>query len=232
MKTQHPGLLRDIIGWDVVNWQQALALWEQILPERLNGWRGLELGAGPGGLSLYFGLKGAQMICSDCDVPAAQIQASHQRYGLELEYLGLDAWQALPFGDATLDLVCFKSVLGGLRKGAAHDPKAPLLSEIRRVLKPGGWLLLAENLAGHRLHAELRRRFIRWSAGWEYLELEELLKLLDGFEVHYRTTGLLGLLGRNEHQRHWLGRLDQQLAPRLPSHWHYLFVGAARKKQA
>ncbi|PKL74975.1 MAG: hypothetical protein CVV27_17760 [Candidatus Melainabacteria bacterium HGW-Melainabacteria-1] len=227
--TLSPALLRDIIGWDVQNWQTAIELWEARLPRRLAGWRGLELGAGRGGLSLYLGLKGASMLCSDHAVPTATARSLHAQYGLQPEYLALDACAPLPFAAASLDLVCFKSVLGGLRKGRSTDPKPGLIAEIERVLRPGGWLLLAENLQGMWLHRQLRRRFVIWSKGWEYLGLDDLLKLLAGFELDYRTTGLLALLGRNEAQRRCLGQIDRQLAPYLPSDWHYMCAVAAQK---
>lgn len=225
----HQGLLRDVIGWDIVNWQQALELWDSCLPARLDGWRGLELGAHHGGLSLYFGLKGAEMICSDFGSPQALAAPLHQRYGLAPAYQAINACEPLPFADASLDLVCFKSVLGGIRKGARRDPKPGLLAEIHRVLRPGGWLLLAENLQGSPLHQLLRRRFVSWSGGWEYLCYDDLLRLLADFELQNSSIGLLGLLGRNEAQRRWLGRLDRHLVPLAPAHWHYLFIGAARK---
>lgn len=227
----HPGLLRDIIAWDIGNWQQAIRLWEQVLPRRLDSWQGLELGAAAGGLSLYLGLKGANMICSDHGDPRQLAEPLMQRYGLEPEYLSLDARQSLPFADNSLDIVCFKSVLGGLRKGSDLDPKPVLMAEIFRVLKPNGWLLLAENLHGHAFHSQLRTRFVRWSAGWEYLYLNDVLELLEPFELCYRTTGVFGLLGRNELQRQWLSKIDTRLAPWLPADWHYLFVGAARKPE-
>ncbi|MEZ0371247.1 MAG: class I SAM-dependent methyltransferase, partial [Candidatus Sericytochromatia bacterium] len=145
---QHPGLLRDVIGWDIGNWQQALGLWDSLLPRRLDGWRGLELGAQRGGLSLYFGLRGAQMICSDYASPRQLAEPLHRHYGVKAEYAAVDACRPLPFASSSLDLVCFKSVLGGIRKAARHDPKPGLIGEITRVLRPGGWLLLAENLQG------------------------------------------------------------------------------------
>lgn len=225
----HPGLLRDMIGWDILNWQQALALWEQYLPGRLDGWQGLELGAFRGGLSLYFGLKGVQMVCSDYVSPQSLAEPLHRKYGLPIVYLALDACRSLPFADASLDLICFKSVLGGLRKGAVQDPKPFLMAEIHRVLKPGGWLLLAENLQASPVHQLLRQRFVSWSGGWEYLCYDELLALLADFDLHCTSTGLLSLLGRNESQRRWLGQLDSRLSPCFPSSWHYLFLGAAQK---
>lgn len=227
--TTHPGLLRDVIGWDIATWQQALQLWQRALPARLEGWRGLELGAGPGGLSLFFSLKGAQMICSDLQSPARQAAALHRRYGVSPDYAAIDACQPLPFADASLDLVCFKSVLGGIRKARQQDPKPALIAEIHRVLRPGGWLLLAENLRGSPLHRQLRQLLVSWSAGWEYLCYDELLALLQPFALQQTRTGLLGLFGRNEAQRRGLGHLDARLAPWTPPEWHYLFAGAAQK---
>lgn len=227
---QHPGLLRDIVAWDVGTWQQAIYFWEQRLPQRLDGFKALELGAAQGGLSLYLGLKGAEVICSDLTNPEQRARSLHQRYALQnMRYQAVDARQ-LPFADQSLDLVCFKSVLGGIRKGAEQDPKPEIMAEIYRVLKPGAYLLLAENLQGYAFLGYLRKHFIPWSLGWEYLSTAQILDLLQDFQsVDYHRAGLLALLGRNESQRRLLGRLDRRLVSVLPSEWRYLFMGVARK---
>lgn len=227
--TQHAGLLRDILGWDVINWQQAICFWEQHLPQRLDGWRGLELGAASGGLSLYLGLKGAEMTCSDLSNPCDRALPLHQKYGLQVSYQAVDACQ-LPFADQSLDVVCFKSVLGGIRKNKPDDPKPLIIQEILRVLKPGGLLLFAENLKGTCLNSYFRRKFVPWSQGWEYLDTQTYLYLLQDFqELKTQQTGLLGLLGRNEAQRRLLGHFDQQLPTWLPTDWHYILIALARK---
>ncbi len=225
----HPGLQRDILQWDVNNWSCALDLWSQHLPASLAGQQALELGAANGGLSLFVALKQAQVICSDLQTPGPSARDLHRRYGLNIDYQALSATD-LPFSDQSLDLVCFKSVLGGIRKGANQDPKPIVIQEILRVLKPGGYLLLAENLAASPLHTLIREQAVPWSAGWEYLTSEDLLSLLAGFDtVHYTTGGLTGLLGRNLWQRQALGQWDQKMIPWVSPDWHYIFAGLARK---
>lgn len=227
-----PSLQRDILQWDVTNWACALDLWSSLLPASLANQQALELGAAGGGLSLFLALKQAQVICSDLQNPGPRARPLHQRYGLNINYQALSATD-LPFADKSLDLVCFKSVLGGIRKGASQDPKPLIMQEILRVLRPGGYLLLAENLAASPLHAWMRQIAVPWSSGWEYLAREELLSLLAGFEaVHYTTGGLTALLGRKHWQRQLLGKWDQHVMPFVPSEWHYIFAGLAQKSLA
>jgi len=200
------------------------------LPRSLAGYQALELGAAKGGLSLYLSLKGADVICSDVNSPELRARQLHQRYALKgVSYQAIDA-RKLPFSDASLDVVCFKSVLGGIRKGSFQDPKPEIIAETYRVLKPGGYLLLAENLSGSALLGCLRRKFIPWSAGWEYLHVVHILELLSDFSAcDYQTDGLIALLGRNENQRRLLRYLDKHLSQKMPANWHYLFMGVAQK---
>ena len=72
---RHASLQRDILQWDVTNWSCALDLWTTFLPQSLVQQRALELGAAGGGLSLYLGLKGAEVICSDLQDPAPRARA-------------------------------------------------------------------------------------------------------------------------------------------------------------
>ena len=227
-----PRLLHDVLQWDVPAWRCALDLWSHVLPHA-QGLRVLELGAAGGGVSLWWALRGAEVICSDVTSPAqhATCQALHKRYGVALTYLAVDA-RRLPFPDASLDVVCLKSVLGGLRKGGA-DPKPRVLAEIRRVLKPGGYLMTADNLAGHTLNMYLRQRFIPWAAGWEYFTRDAYLDLFVDFSVRYTTAGLTSVWGRSTGQRCWLGHVDE-VVERLPfdkSQWHYVGAVAAQKPQ-
>lgn len=226
-----PGrVCRDVMGWDVLNWSQALAFWDRVLPRQLSQWQCLELGIAGGGLSLYLGLKGAHVLCTNLSEPTLQTRACHRQYGLkEIRYAAVDA-RALPYADQSFDVVCFKSVLGGIRKQAERDPKPHIMAEILRVLKPGGYLLLAENAAGHALHRQLRRRFVAWSAGWEYLETHEMATLLQGFESYeLMSTGFLALLGRTEAQRRILGTWDRYLVPYMPEAWRYVMIAWAQK---
>lgn len=231
----HPRLLADILQWDIDTWKTALALWEQCLSSELKGQQCLELGAGNGGPSLWLALKGADVICSDIGEPGAQAKALHKKYGVtsRMRYAAVDA-QHLPFPDQSLDIICCKSVLGGISKQTQHDPKPQIIAEIYRVLKPGGWFLSADNLYASALHTHLRKHFISWSKGWEYFRPEELLTLLNPFDtVNYRTAGISALVGRNPQQRQWLSAFDQQIQNRLPqslkSRWHYVMATASQK---
>lgn len=228
MKIGQP-LRQAIIGWDVETWGACLDFWQQYVPE-FKGKQVLELGANHGGLSLYFALQGAQVVCSDLSSPEAKARAVHQAYGQStVSYLALDA-KALALPEQSQDLVVFKSILGGIRRGAAQDPKPAVMAEILRVLRPGGWLLFAENLTGAAWHMFLRRQFVAWAAQWDYLSLPDLQALTQPFaELHYQTAGIFALCGRNEFQRQQLSRLDRVLEKKWPEDQRYCVFVAARK---
>jgi SAM-dependent methyltransferase len=222
-------LRQAIIGWDSGTWGQCLDFWLQYVPD-LKGKDVLELGASQGGLSLYFALQEAQVLCSDLTSPEAKARPLHQAYGQsQIRYLALDA-KALDLPDQSQDLVVFKSVLGGIRRGAETDPKPLVMAEILRVLRPGGWLLFAENLIGAHWHMFLRKQFVSWAAYWDYLSLPDLQALTQPFaESHYQTAGILALCGRTEFQRQQLSRLDRVLQKKWPENQCYCVFVAARK---
>src|SRR4051812_39545748 len=65
-----PGLtLTDVIGWDVVTWSLGLQFWLDRSRIDLDGARVLDVGAGFGGLSLYFAARGATVVCTNVDDP-------------------------------------------------------------------------------------------------------------------------------------------------------------------
>jgi SAM-dependent methyltransferase len=228
-----PSLQRAILEWDVQTWSHALYLWENHLPHNLKGLKGLEIGARRGGLSLYLAIKGAHMICSDLHSPEAAASPLHQRYQVKshVSYQAVNAL-ALPFPDQSLDLIACKSVLGGLKRNNQADLKQMALREIQRVLKPGGYLLLAENLAGSQAHLFLRQRFQAWGHYWEYLTWDNLPDLLKPLEIiALEAHGITALLGRNEQQRHWLAQLDQRLEILTPPQVRYMACALARQPQ-
>lgn len=233
--SHHPRLLADILQWDINTWKAALELWEKHLPGQLQDKKALELGAAHGGPSLWLALKGAEVICSDIYSPENSAQGLHRKYGVSshIHYAAIDA-QRLPFEDHSLDIVCCKSVLGGISKYVTGDPKPQIIAEIYRVLKPGGWFLSADNLYASRFHAHLRSAFISWAKGWEYFSPEELLTLLNAFDtVNYTTAGITALWGRSPRQRQWLSSLDQCIESMLPpaykKRWHYVMATASQK---
>ena len=132
--------------------------------------------------------------------------------------------------DGTFDVVVFKSVIGALE---TKERQRQAISEMHRVLAPGGLLLFAENLVGAQLHRRLRSRFVRWERSWRYIDLTSDLDLFDVFaETEFETWGIFGALGRSERQRDTLGRIDALVVPRTPSGWRYIVFGACRKAPA
>jgi len=225
-----PSVLDDILEWDVASWSRALRFWERRTGD-LAGQRVLELGARRGGLSLYFALRGAEVICSDLDGPAPEARALHERHRVaeRVRYEALDA-TAIALPPAGVDVVAFKSVLGGVGSHDAFDRQRRAVSEIHRVLKPGGVLLFAENLRATRLHGWLRRRFTDWGERWRYPTLDEMDRLLAPFaRVERETFGFCATLGRSEGQRRALHAVDRLVDPCLGSRHKTIVYGCAWK---
>jgi len=225
----------DVIGWDVRTWGRAVEAWERALARAPEGPLDvLEVGAGPGGPSLWLALKGHRVVTSNVSGTREQAAPLHERYGVadRIEYRDLDLTRELPYRDA-FDVVVFKSVLGGL--GGA-DPALPgvALDEIRAALRPGGILLWAENLRGNWLHRAARTLAyrIRRVPIWQYLALRRLRELLGSrfAEVELHVGGVLAVLGTSEAARDRLARADQALFDRIvPASWHYMAYGCARR---
>jgi ubiquinone/menaquinone biosynthesis C-methylase UbiE len=219
--------LEAIFEWDVATWSRSVSLWERHLPAELDGSRALEVGARNGGLSLYLAEKGATVVCSDLTDPEERARPGHERWGVagRIEYRQADT-TSLPFEDESFELVAFKSVLGAL---STAEAQARAMAELRRVLRPGGRLLWAENLAASRLHRLLRKR-LPWASYWRYPSLAEWHEWTAGFtECHLATAGITAALGRSERQRRLLARLDGVLETVTPRGWRYAVFGVARK---
>lgn len=218
----------DIIGWDVRTWSKAVDYWNDVLPPGGPVLRCLEIGAGPGGPSLWLALRGHDVTCSNFENTRGQAGPLHERYGVDtIRYEDIDA-NAIGY-ESEFDLIVFKSVLGGAGSSAAQQ--RDILAGIQRALKPGGRLLFAENLRGtwlHRLARSIAYRFRGTS--WRYptrRELDSMLSVFDGHEL--RTTGVLALFGTTEGQRRALAAADEAVFNRLPAGWRYVAFGSATK---
>lgn len=127
------------------------------------------------------------------------------------------------------DVICFKSVLGGIGYGGNKAAQETAVRNLYRALKPGGYLVFAENLTATPVHQFLRRKFNRWNT-WRYITIKEALAFCSDFsEVRWRCFGFLGTFGRSEGQRRALGRIDTALDWLLPSGAKYIISVAARK---
>lgn len=224
-------LMRDIVGWDVRTWSAAIGFWDRVLGSPDAALDCLELGAGPGGPSLWLALKGHRVVCSNRANTRAQASPLHERYELpgSIQYRDIDA-TSIPY-ENHFDVIVFKSVLGGVGSdgGAAQ---ALAIAQIHKALKPGGRLLFAENVRGtvwHRIIRAFANRARR--AAWRYVsyaELRTLLGVFAGHELH--STGVLAVFGFSEAQRTLLAAADERGFNRItPARWRYMGYGVAWK---
>ncbi|WP_425388653.1 class I SAM-dependent methyltransferase [Amycolatopsis jejuensis] len=97
----------------------------------------LDAGCGPGAVTAALRERGA--VVSGFDRSAKMIELARQRLGTETDLRVADIAQPLPYPDGAFDDVVAALVLHYL-----EDWTAPL-AELRRVLKPGGRLIVAVN---------------------------------------------------------------------------------------
>jgi len=223
--------MADIIQWDVGTWKYGLSFWAEKAGIEA-GCSALDIGGRDGGLSLFLALNGCRVVCSDLDGPTARARELHRAYGVYdlVSYAEVDATM-IPYPDERFDLVVLKSVLGALGDaGEVLAPQRRAIGEIRRVLKPGGRFLLAENMRGSSMHRLLRARYVPWGRRWHYFSTEEVEDLLSPFaaaELSFR--GFAATLGRQEWQRRLLHGLDRLIVPLTPVSSRYVVFGVAVK---
>lgn len=221
-------LMQDIVGWDVRTWSKAVDFWQSQIDPAPPVLECLELGAGPGGPSLWLALQGHHVICSNQDSTEAFAGPLHARYDYPgtIEYRDVNA-RDIPY-ESQFDIVVFKSVLGGV--GGAADQERTMAG-ILRALKPGGRLLFAENIRGTVMHRAARAAMNRRRhANWQFNPLHRMRELLSGFSsVELHTNGVLAVFGPSESQRRALAGADRALVRITPEGWRYMAYGVATK---
>lgn len=202
-----------ILEWDRFNWSQSLRFWDKRID--FNSIKSsLEIGARNGGLSLWLSINGVKdIICSDYIDNKADASILHSRYGYDtVKYEVINAVSINKKN--TFDLICFKSVLGGVGFNNNKTAQEIAINEMFLALKPGGYLVFAENLKGSVIHTFFREHFVGWGKMWRYLSLDELIEMTKVFEtVTYKTCGFFGAFGRNGFQRQVLGYIDYIINP-------------------
>lgn len=126
--------------------------WRREIWQRVIGPRVLEIGIGTG-KNVRFHPTGARVV--GIDISPRMLERARRRvarYSASTELLVADA-QQLPFASASFDTVVSTFVFCSV-----PDPAAAL-AEARRVLVPGGQLLLLEHVLSER---PLLRRLMRW----------------------------------------------------------------------
>jgi SAM-dependent methyltransferase len=226
-----PACTVDFIEWDVRNWSVALDFWLDHTTQNFSTCSALELGSRNGGLSLWMALQGARVVSSDIDLPGQTALRIHQDRGVShlIRYEAIDA-NNIPYS-MSFDIVMFKSMLGAIGRLRGKRGQSEAVKEIHKALKKGGELFFAENLVGCAAHQFLRKKFVGWGNTWRYVSIKEMEEFLGPFsQVHYRTFGFMGALGRSEMQRNALGILDRALFNvAVPERWKYIIVGVAKK---
>jgi len=221
--------LKTYLEWDIDTWMHALKYWDDVLERRGILYKtALELGARNGGLSLYLVEKGMQVVCSDLGGPTPQARELFERQGLagQVSFVEIDA-TAISYHDNSFDVVLFKSVLGGIGMALGFEGIQKAVSEIHRVLKPGGVLLFAENQEGSFLHRQARRLFVPWGKSWLYTTMEQIESLLVDFsESEVSSFGFFSCFKKDFAP---FVAADRLVCRSRKSHRHYMLFGYARK---
>jgi len=184
------------------------------------GQRLLDYGCGHGLAGVLLAAMGAEVVAFDlAGGYVAEAAARAEVNGVTPRWRGVQAaGERLPFDNASFDRVWAHAVLH-------HVDLTAAAAELRRVLRPGGWVVAAEPWGGNPLLAWARRH-------WPYphkersadetpllpADLELLRQHFSDVAVHPQQ--LFGMLRRRWPAlpgRRWLDRLDRTLFQRLPA---------------
>lgn len=232
--TRKKEFYRAVVEWDTINWAAAVDFWHINARLRSQTLNILEIGARNGGLSLLFAKLNnsdkTTITCSDLNSPKDNAQVLHHQFNVE-QKITYKALNALDLNETNVyDIICFKSVLGGIGHDDNPEAQKKAICNIYRALKPGGYLLFAENLIASRLHQLLRKRFVPWGSSWRYVSIAEILLFCNMFShIEYKCLGFLGAFGRTEKQRCILGLIDRYFDRFLPDNMKYIISVAAQK---
>lgn len=225
-------ILAEVTEWDSKNWSRAIEFWEKDMPSALEGKKVLDIGGRSGGLSLYWALKGADVVCSDINSDGfGRAEQLHKKYKVarKIKYEVIDVTK-MSFQEE-FDMITFKSVLGGVGSNGHYERQELMMERIYHALKPGGMLYFAENLSASPFHQWARQKFVGWGNSWRYLTIEEAVQLTGRFDsFEYWCGGILGCFGRNKVLSSLLGNIDGVFDRFFKSEIKYIISGVCKKK--
>jgi ubiquinone/menaquinone biosynthesis C-methylase UbiE len=211
----------------------------------------LDSGCGAGTISCLFALQGASVIGIDVDqsrVEAAQRQAQLLAVSERCQFMVGNS-EVLPLRQNSVDCIFSKSTI-------QYMDRERVLGEYMRVLRPGGIVLLLENLPGNPLVVlyRLYRKLFSWrKADIDYLNsirgyitLKEISTFADCFthsehrEYHLFRILSINLRWRTNHSQtartldNWCASLDGKLLRTFPSlrrfAWYTALYGQGLKE--
>lgn len=146
----------------------------------------LELGAREGYISEIF-RENFKIIVSDISYNMKCIEKSTP----EFEYKNLNCLD-INLQDESVDIVVFKSVLGGLKSA---ENQIVAFQEIHRVLKPNGLVIFAENVRGSLFHRLLRALKHKNRLNyWRYISNADFSKIVEDTNFKVLSAEYKGVL--------------------------------------
>ena len=131
--------------WKILTLGRGIKIWQEMLDQsglKPGNWA-LDVGCGPGSLTLQakkrVGQAGRAVGIDASPEMIAVAREKAQRAGADVEFQ-LEAVERLPFPEDSFDVVLSSLMMHHL----PDDVKRQGLSEIRRVLKPGGCLIILD----------------------------------------------------------------------------------------
>ena len=150
------------LEWNPRFWEAPFRFGLSIVGDDFRGKRVLEIGPRRGRMCAWFAGRGARVVGGDLHLHyLTEAAAESRKNGPAAFSLVQLNGEILPFRDESFDVVFTKSVFVFFNRPAA-------LREILRVLKPGGYVWLVENMKSNPLAA--LTRIVRRMLGHKWIE--------------------------------------------------------------
>ena len=184
------------IVWNFGIWSRAIRYWGECLSgSDFSNMKVLEIGANKrSAVSLVFADKGADCTLGYYPLPKDSPEHFLKNMDLELDgtvnVIPLNIFE-MPFNEE-FDIVCMKSVLGGISKLNDCDNWSKGIDAAWEAVKPGGYLALAENVRGTFMHDYMRKNYRKNSKPWNYFSPNKYINKVQSLgKYKWKTFGFL-----------------------------------------